>query len=397
MAENIANVKLSPHTLQNGQSRYIEVEFSIENRLLNENSPRTAYVRSNSETEITTVHYGQRQLLINEIEFLTLCISGLSQENAENSEWQNKKFVAFYAGAAPGHHLLVLSELFPFVKFILVDPLKLDLIYGNGSFKNNLVFINEKFTEHLAQELFTRYQEDSKFIRLFISDIRGTKDDESIIAQEMDLQATIHTILKPYKSYLKFRLPYVDDLNDPNSVLEKTYLSGDVYFLIWGRAHTSETRLLVHKDSVERTYDCVKYQDQLFHFNSNERTFCYEHNLTVPGFDHCYDCRAELYVFEKYLEIYDILNSMKPIDRRNSAEYVRFVNEQLRSSERKIPFNFIIDDSIFKGKYKFTRVNYGLLLENENDLREFLERSVKKFRLRRQNDLVSGIQGLNLE
>ena len=46
----------------------------------------------------------------------------------------------------------------------------------------------------------------------------------------------IYDILKAYKSHLKFRLPYVDT----GSTLQRRYLNGDIYFLIWGRSHTSE-------------------------------------------------------------------------------------------------------------------------------------------------------------
>ncbi len=51
-----------------------------------------------------------------------------------------------------------------------------------------------------------------------------------------------------------------------------------------------KTRLVVHKNNdSEIDYNCAKYQDQLYHFNKTERTFCYEHDVNAEGFDHCYD------------------------------------------------------------------------------------------------------------
>ena len=398
----------SPHTLQNRQSRYINAEFNRENRILTDSSPRTSYAPSNNETGVTTVHYGRRQLLLNEIEFLTLCIAAMGKEYESDFSWKTKAFILFYVGAAVGNHLLVLAELFPFIKFILVDPQRFDLSFGNPKFKRNFELRQCRLDEKLCREFYNEYQDDSKYIRLFMSDIRSTDNDETIIASEMDLQANAHKILKPYKSYLKFRLPYVNDSNV--TVLERTYLSGDIYFLIWGRSHTSETRLVVHRDSDEKIYECVSYQDQLYHFNKNERTFCYKHSARVQGFDHCYDCRAEVYVFEKYLEIYDILSSVTLIQkskfealnwidsfrRMKIEEFIRFVNQQIRANRRQIDMKIILNTNVYCGTCSFSSINYGLLLADEIALRNLFGRTFRKYRLRNHDDLVEGMNRLQL-
>ncbi len=55
------------------------------------------------------LHWGQRKLLMSEIEFLTLHAT--------------PGCVVVYAGAAPGLHCAFLSDMFPEVRqFILVDP-----------------------------------------------------------------------------------------------------------------------------------------------------------------------------------------------------------------------------------------------------------------------------------
>jgi len=237
MASNNINQDpcLSPHTLQNSNSRYVHAEFNSVNRILNtDTSPASTYTPSNDEAESTTVHYGRRQLLINEIEFLTICVASLESEMG--SEWKKREIIVFYGGAAPGLHLLILASFFPFVKFILVDPKRFYLEYGNRSLRKNFEFFQEKFERDLAKAFYQKYQDNAKYIRLFVSDIRSTEKNEKIISEEHDLQADLHRILKPYKSHLKFRLPYVDT----GSTLQRRYLNGDIYFLIWGRSHTSE-------------------------------------------------------------------------------------------------------------------------------------------------------------
>ena len=56
----------------------------------------------------STVHWGQRKLLLSEIEFLT--------------RYSQDGMTVVYAGAAPGTHISYLSELFPSLRFVLVDP-----------------------------------------------------------------------------------------------------------------------------------------------------------------------------------------------------------------------------------------------------------------------------------
>jgi len=271
------------HTLQNKNSKYVQQVFSKTNRLLlHETAPETVYESSKGKKiEKTTVHYGRRQLLINEIEFLTICFSSLNEEYGLDV-LKTKKVVVFYAGAAVGLHLLLLAEFFPFVhKFVCVDKEKFALVYGKKTLIQRFELIDRFFDEKLAQEYLEKYNDNEDFVRLFISDIRSTDEqDEVLIEADMDLQANIHKILKPFKSYLKFRLPYYDK---KRGNLVKSYLDGDIYFLIWGGSHTSETRLLVHKNSDEKNYDNAKYENQLYHFNKYERTLCYEHSIDADG------------------------------------------------------------------------------------------------------------------
>ena len=251
IVENNEDTRLSLHTYQNPKSLYVQSEFNRNNRRLNvDMSPRTTYTPSNKDTESTTVHYGRRQLLINEIEFLTLCMNSL--KNEMGPEWTQREIIVFYGGSAPGSHLLILANFFPFVKFILIDPKPFHLKYGNKDLRKNFEFHQKIFDQSLAESFYKIYNDNAKYVRLFVSDIRGTKTNEDIIRYEHDLQADLHRILKAYKSHLKFRLPYVST----NSKLQRTYLDGDIYFLIWGRSHTSEVIVYEHQLYIHSLLAC---------------------------------------------------------------------------------------------------------------------------------------------
>lgn len=159
-----------------------------------------------------------------------------------------------------------------------------------------------------------------------------------------------------------------------------------------------KTRLVVHENCNEREYDCAKYQDQLFHFNKTERTFCYKHDVNVVGLDHCYDCRAEVYVFEKYIELGEITQ----MSSKTKIQCVEYINQQLQAASKEINMEIILNDFFYKGKYFFTAFRYGTQIENEIQLRSVLIRETIRRRPLRQHqarndlNLVANMGNLNL-
>ena len=91
-----------------------------------------AYYERDWERKKGIRHWGQRKLFITELFFLT--------------KYQNLGDVVIYAGAAPGNHIPFLTELFPQLKFILVDPNKF-MISENDKIK----IINEYFTDQMCE------------------------------------------------------------------------------------------------------------------------------------------------------------------------------------------------------------------------------------------------------
>ena len=86
------------------------------------------------------------------------------------------------------------------------------------------------------------------------------------IEQDMMDQMRWYEILKPFRSMLKFRLPYVGEDVDLDHVKTKLeYLDGKLFLQIWEGKTSSETRLVVNGPNAQKkTYDCIQYEDQLY-------------------------------------------------------------------------------------------------------------------------------------
>lgn len=220
-----------------------------------------------------TLHLGQRKLLLSEIQFLTL-------------NHTHSKYVV-YAGAGPGHHIHYLYQLFPHLKFILVDPTKFAIYidnkihrfhksqeivhlvssyphhsnfynFGTGEYGNwseasqnnfykasptelcnfirnsnhSLFIIEDYFTNDLAQKL-------KDLNALFISDIRSKNDKmdnptDLDVLWDMCLQFNWINIMKPPISMVKFRQPYfentdLDDFAKRHKILQKDFEIAKMY------------------------------------------------------------------------------------------------------------------------------------------------------------------------
>lgn len=250
--------------------------FSLRDRLLRADSGRT--LRRARGGEVKTVeHWGQRKLLLSEIELLTT--------------FYEEESTVLYAGAAPGTHTNFLSAaLFPDLRFVLIDPMDFD------AWETSRIKIRkELFTDEIAREY--------AGCKIFISDIRSTTvdkmenaDREEQVLNEMKMQHEWLKIMQPKAAMLKFCLPY-----DHEKYPIVKYAGGDIYLPIWGPRTTSETRLIVTNPNLEVAYDTEDYDNAMFHFNTVTRVTYYEHEQLAEGYDHCYDCTAESFVLKAYL------------------------------------------------------------------------------------------------
>lgn len=273
---NSPHTKQAKHHFEGGKAHAApEGTFSRAVRPLD---PRAQYRRRTTEIK-TVVHWGQRKLLMSEIEFLTM--------------YACPGAIVVYAGAAPGSHIPVLLDMFPEIRrFDLVDP------NGFAVYPSSRIRIRQQFfTDDTARE----YAAEKHV--LFISDIRTADisklselEVEEHVWLDMCDQKRWHEIIKPRKSMLKFRLPWRRDS-------WSEYLAGFVYLPVHGPKTTTEGRF-VPTDGI-MFWQNTAYEEQLFHFNTLKRVMLYPHNITCKdGLDHCYDCMSEVFIWRRYLLCY---------------------------------------------------------------------------------------------
>ena len=190
----------SPHVLQNRDATY----SSGFTRILTDDYEQLPYARRKGQDK-TTAHFGQRKLLLAEIEFLTISLGEILSEPL----FAEKKFVVIYAGAAPGYHMPLLINMFPFFEYYLVDPADFKLAETTGK----VTLKNAFFDDEMATKLREVYKD---YEILFVSDIRTANyrilvrlDIELKVEKDLEDQMGWLRILRPFKSLLKFRLPYV--------------------------------------------------------------------------------------------------------------------------------------------------------------------------------------------
>ncbi len=189
--------------------------FSFQERLDHGNSPRKKYAPRTQRACTSVLHLGQRKLLMSEI--ATLLRLDVKIE-----------YVAVYAGAAPGGHIPLLSEMFPNVIFHLYDPAPFQI-----ESTERIQIFNMCFTDEIALS----YAADQCMPVVFISDIRRTCD-ELMVWEDMLAQKRWHETMNPILTSLKFRLPWPGNgVVDSSNLVE--YLNGDIYLPIWGPVSTT--------------------------------------------------------------------------------------------------------------------------------------------------------------
>jgi len=236
------------------------------------------------------LHWGQRKLLLAEIEFLLICAKDPISSTCNT---------VVYVGAASGAHLTLLFQLFPNIKFILVDPAKFNKKVTKYAKQHPLqVTILPTFFENVNH----KKQFPDKF--LLISDIRNRnitkqhKENNLVVQQDMQKQLKWVLDLHPVRSMLKFRLPF------PEFHTHYEYIAGDIYLPIWGPPGTAECKLITHSNNYNlHVYNCLQYEQQMRYFNVVMRPTVFHQALYdgCCGYDQCYDCYAEQQVLKNVL------------------------------------------------------------------------------------------------
>lgn len=272
--------------------------------------PRIPY-RRREPSKRSTLSWGQRKLLMNEIDFL------LNYAMTPDTE----TVTVVYAGAAPGTHIPLLVRFFPHCFFVLYDPADFDDAAFAGLSREErarVETVRTFFTEEDAARCTMRRPGQHT---LFISDIRtctmGSDDDdeESVerkVREDMARQAGWVRTIRPTASLLKFRLPW-----EPG---QTPYLRGRLLLQPWAPTSTTETRLLVTANDAaapDVLYDNVTYEEQMMSHNTIERARPHPHAYCDErlGLDECFDCAFEVDVWERLLA-----SGQLPSSAENSAE-----------------------------------------------------------------------------
>lgn len=315
---------------------YCDIFLTPKSRVLGEHVPKQEYVPAVASTGDSIIrkglHFGQRKLLLSEVEFLSTLVGHLTglveggevqmrgnkaqgkmgnDSSNTSPSLEGKPILVVYAGAANGQHLPFLFTLFPNIKFILIDPAPFCRPVVEIAKQENgpiVAVIKDNCTVELCEELRQKY---SKEYHIFlVSDIRSgvpkkmtsNASHTAMILKDNAQQEEWCTALQPEWAMLKFHPPYPPqkDANsqgyDPDDTTPEfiDYLGGVCLFGVWAPKSSSEVRLVTQGPfpqprSRRRLYSCLKHEQQCYYYNCAER---YQR-----------DCAAERVIWEKYLSL----------------------------------------------------------------------------------------------
>lgn len=231
--------------------------FSDHDYLITPTSPSKKY---SEEFKTKNVHIGQLKLFLSHLNLLLRYRSGGPQ-------------TLLYIGAAPGHNIFLLSEMFPDITFHLYD--NNDDHKANGNYFSKDLILKSK-NKKSNVKLFETYFEDKHYSLyegmddlILCSDIRRldydasssySEEDDALVEADLKLQEKWVRRLKPKVSYLKFRLMFVKQSEFP-------YLDGYVFLQPFGRKKSTECRLLVLDPGSHKMWNDVLHESQLFYHN----------------------------------------------------------------------------------------------------------------------------------
>lgn len=280
-------------------------------RKLHDDSPRSEYKPSKEVTlddvVVKGLHYGQRKLMLSEIEFFVALIR--SRNAVENA----KPILSVYAGAANGSHLPFLFDLFPDIKHILVDPAPFCKAVQSVAEQEGgpiVELIQACCTDELCLRISRMYGD--QYDMVLISDVRSgvprkttnNAEHTEIIERDNKMQRGWCWSLRALCAMLKFHPPYppVTDKSskyyDPADMTPESieYLSGVMLLGVWAPKSSSEVRLVVEGPFTDtyaaptQSYCCRKHEEQCYHYNTNGR---YEA-----------DRKAEDTILREYVELF---------------------------------------------------------------------------------------------
>lgn len=228
-------------------------KFTANDFLLRPGNPEKTY-QERISSNYPFVKWGQRKLMITEVQFLTLF-------------WDPEKVpdpIIVYAGAAHGKHISLLAQFFPEATFHLYDPRKFVIKADN----KQIFIYNQLFTDQDA------IQWSGRNNVYFICDIRSGQDDSSFaeferaIGKDMKDQERWTEIMNPVYAHLKFRIPFLKE--EFGQYME--YLYGYLFIQPWIGEKSTELRLVISGTSGKKIeWNTYKIESQMFYHNVEVR------------------------------------------------------------------------------------------------------------------------------
>jgi hypothetical protein len=245
------------------------------NNILLDNSLECQYVankkknRDNSlpkelkELEYKTIHWGQRKLLLSEIEFFLISME------------KGKIYNVLYPGSAQGDHIPLLYKYFKPI-FHLYDPSRFcdELTRREDIYKINEYGDSKLPNGFFTDEIATKYCGMTNL--LFISDIRLPPENikkndvgysekfQNNVSDDMTRQKKWVEIINPIACLLKLCFQY-------DSTTTLNYFEGNIHHQAWAPSTSTEKRLLVTEYKRKKDYLPLKYERQCAYFNVYQR------------------------------------------------------------------------------------------------------------------------------
>jgi hypothetical protein len=291
-------------------------------------------------------HHGQKKLFISELEFLTKYLV-------------RSNMVVVYAGSAKGMHIELLARCFPRNDFYLFDPAPTYVGDFSNIYINKMIFTHQTAAEFADKEV------------LFINDIRTYDDKETrevLIHQykkmEIGLSIKWITVMKPIASMMKFTLPF-------EGIVE--HFDGSIYYPVYGRSNTTESRLVVEGVPRLTTYNCVDYERIMCNFNINVRPD-YDYDVANDIIESY--CTSELakISFDKLSSYFHKSNwnasrgFSEPLILRSSIYTVKLQDkrDKAKAGIKRFDSDTVVDNLVTPAKWTFK--HYNMSFENEAEV-----------------------------
>lgn len=278
--------------------------FSDQDFFLQPDAPQITLSEVNPKN---SVHSGQLKLMMSEIFFL-------------NRFWDAEEVpnpTVVYVGAAPGYHIVFLSQLFPQMTFHLYDPRPFRIRPSEQIILHRQLFEaadarrwSGRNDVYLISDIRSSNYQSTKYNPTLpeeqLAELRGK--NEQIIISNMQQQDEWYTTMKPRWASFKFRLPH------PSPTLKTfNYLYGHVFLQPWGPIAGFETRIFIPSGAPRRDWDLTQQFEQILFHNAVVRdTYKYVNPFTntdtpihLPDLTNDYDSTAHAIILYQYLRRMD--------------------------------------------------------------------------------------------